>query len=117
MHSSSAYLAEPQALSEPWNLTILGFTMAILLFAAGIVLLVRRQWSFAFYTLASTLLPLSTGSLQSMARYALVIFPLFLIMAMAGRSPWIDRTITALTITLYGWLIAMLTLRVDFALA
>jgi Gpi18-like mannosyltransferase len=113
----AAYLANPLAISEPWNLTILGVTITVMLLAATIVLFLRRQWSFALYTGLSTLLPLTTGSLQSMARYALVVFPLFLILALAGRSHWLDRIITAVTITLYGWLIALLTLRVDFALA
>ena len=52
-----------------------------------------------------------------MARYAVVAFPLFFWLAARGRRPVWDRVILAASITLFGWLTALLTLRVDFALA
>jgi hypothetical protein len=85
--------------------------------AAGIWFLVRRQWSYAAYTLQSAIVPMSSGSLQSMARYALVDFPLFYFLAAVGRTPSHDRTITATFVILLGWLVALFTLRIDFALA
>jgi hypothetical protein len=63
------------------------------------------------------LLPLSTGSLQSIGRYGVVVFPLFLLLSVAGRRPLLDRIIFATFALLLGWLVAMMTLRVDFALA
>lgn len=113
----AAFLGEPATLSLPWNLVAMNFAIALLLLIAGLVLLVRKQYAFGTYALLATLLPLSSGSLQSIGRYALAAFPLFFVLAMAGRSRLVDRVITAVAITLYGWLIAMLTLRVDFALA
>jgi hypothetical protein len=65
----------------------------------------------------SAVVPLSSGSLQSMARYALVDFPLFYFLAAIGRAPARDRTITAAFVILLGWLVALFTLRLDFALA
>jgi Gpi18-like mannosyltransferase len=113
----AAFAAKPQAVGEPWNLLVLNFAVAVLLLAAGIILLARRQWALGAYTLASALLPLSTGSLQSIARYGLVVFPLFLVLAIAGRRSLVDRVVLATNILILGWLIAMMTLRVDFALA
>jgi hypothetical protein len=52
-----------------------------------------------------------------MARYAAVIFPLYIALAFLGRRAWADRTIVAVSIALFGWHVALLTLRVDFALA
>jgi hypothetical protein len=111
------YVTHPQQAGEPWNLLALNFCVAALLLVAGLVLLAKRNWALGAYTLASVLVPLSSGSLQSISRYALVVFPLFFLLAMAGRKPFLDRIIFATSITLYGWLIAMMTLRVDFALA
>ena len=111
------FLSDPRALSEPWNFVAFNFAIAILVLVCGIVLLVRREWAFGVYTLASLMLPLVSGSLQSLSRYALVIFPLFLWLAFLGRSRTIDRVITAISITLFGWFTALFTLRVDFAFA
>jgi hypothetical protein len=46
-----------------------------------------------------------------------VVFPLFLVLAIAGRRSLVDRVVLATNILILGWLIAMMTLRVDFALA
>lgn len=111
------FLADPRQVGEPWNLIALNFGVAVVLLLAGGVLLFRRQWSAGAYALVSVLLPLSTSSLQSIARYALVVFPLFLALAMAGRRPLVDRTLFGTSVFLLGWLVALLTLGVDFALA
>lgn len=62
------FLAHPARVSEPWNFIALNFAMALLLAIASIVLMRQKRWELAAYTLASLLLPLSTGSLQSLAR-------------------------------------------------
>jgi hypothetical protein len=49
--------------------------------------------------------------------YAAVIFLLHIALAFLGRRATADRVIVAISITLFGWLVALLTLRVDFALA
>jgi Gpi18-like mannosyltransferase len=104
-------------LSKPWNFVGLNAAAASLMIIAGVWFLLRRQWSYATYTLLSALVPLSSGSLQSMARYALVDFPLFYWLAAVGRTPSRDRAITATFVILLGWLVALFTLRLDFALA
>jgi hypothetical protein len=115
--SLSALLAQLRHFSEPWNFVALNLAAALLLIGVGVHLLVGREWAFGVYTLTTALLPLSSGSLQSMTRYAVAAFPLFLWLAVRGRQPAWDRAILGVSITLFGWLVALLTLRVDFALA
>jgi Gpi18-like mannosyltransferase len=112
-----SFLRNPSVIGEPWNLIALNFIAALLILAAAIWFLARRDWPLGVYALLSLLLPLSSGSLQSMARYAAVAFPLFIALAFLGRRASIDRVIVAVSIALFGWLVALLTLRVDFALA
>lgn len=104
-------------LSKPWNFVALNIVAALLMMAAGVWFLARRQWSYAAYTLLSVAIPLSSGSMQSLARYAAVDFPLFYWLAGAARTPTRDRALTAIFVILLGWLIALFTLRLDFALA
>lgn len=111
------YLKNPANASEPWNLIAMNFGFGLLLLVAGIALLLQKRWELGAYTLASLLLPLSTGSLQSLGRYAVVVFPLFLWLGTLTRRPVLDRIVFAVLVTLFGWLVAMFTLRVDFALA
>ncbi|HWW61300.1 MAG TPA: hypothetical protein VN181_08030 [Thermoanaerobaculia bacterium] len=112
-----AYITNASAVSEPWNFRAFHFLVALLLVMAGIAWLARREWAFGVYTITSVLLPLSSASLQSMARYALVVFPLFFFLAILGRRPLLDRMMAATLVLLYGWFVALMTLRVDFALA
>jgi Gpi18-like mannosyltransferase len=112
------YLSNPSAASRPWNFVTLHFAVAALLLVAGVAMTITRRpkW-LGLYTLASIALPLSSGSLQSIARYALVVFPLFLWLGYQGRRPLVDKLILGTSATVLGWLVAWLVMRVDFALA
>ena len=112
-----ALVGQLHTFAQPWNLVALNAATALLLVLAALHLLVKREWAFGLYTLGSALLPLASGSFQSMARYAAVAFPLFFWLAARGRTPLWDRVIFATSIILFGWLTALLTLRVDLALA
>ncbi|HEX8153443.1 MAG TPA: hypothetical protein VF698_09975 [Thermoanaerobaculia bacterium] len=111
------YTANPAMLSDPWNFLVLNFVMAVAVLLAALMFLARREWALGLYTLAAILMPLSTGSLQSVSRYAVVIFPIFLLLAMAGRRPNAERVILATSALLLGWFVALFALRVDLALA
>jgi hypothetical protein len=104
-------------ISKPWNFIAMNAAAALLMIAAGVSFLRKRQWSYAAYTLLSVAIPLSSGSLQSMSRYAAVDFPLFYWLAGAFNTPTRDRALTAAFVLLLGWLLALFTLRLDFALA
>jgi Gpi18-like mannosyltransferase len=118
---SAAKLGSPLmhglVISKPWNFVALNLVVALLMIAAGVAFLIRRQWSYAAYTLLSVAIPLSSGSLQSIARYALADFPMFYWLSSVCRTPSRERALTAAFVILLGWLIALFTLRIDFALA
>lgn len=103
--------------SQPWNAILLNCIVAVAVIIAAVSLLVRRQWAFGLYSLISVLVPLTSGSLQSMARYSAVIFPVYLWLAVCGRKPIVDRAVLAVFATLYGAFVVLFALHVDFALA
>jgi hypothetical protein len=104
-------------ISKPWNFVALNVAAGLLMIAAGVSFLIRRQWSFAAYTLLSVAVPLSSGSVQSLARYALVDFPMFYWLAIVCRTSTRDRAVLATFVAILGWMIALFTLRLDFTLA
>jgi Dolichyl-phosphate-mannose-protein mannosyltransferase len=74
----------------------IAFALALLF---SIPLMARRlPWSYTAYALASVvpILFREAGAtpLASVARYVLPIFPLFVLIAVAGRRPWVDRVVT-----------------------
>jgi hypothetical protein len=71
----------------------------LLFFALGLALLKRRRWSEGFYVLLGALIPLSSGLLMSQRRYMWALFPAFILLAIWGEKPWVDRTITVLSLT------------------
>lgn len=111
------YLRHPSQVGMSWNLATFNFLAAMLLLVAALACLRRKQWAFAAYTLLVVIIPLSTGSLQSIGRYALGAFPLFVWLAKVGARPLADRLILTASALLLGWLVAFATLKVDFALA
>lgn len=54
------------------------------------------------YMALSILIPMSTSSLMSMPRFALVLFPMFTILALWGRKPSVNNIIVALSLPLLG---------------
>lgn len=58
--------------------------------------------SYIAYMGLSILMPLCTSSLMSMPRFALVLFPMFAILALWGGRPRINNAIVALSLPLLG---------------
>jgi Gpi18-like mannosyltransferase len=105
----------PLSISVPWNFVALNVAAAVFLVIAGVGLFRERKWAFAAYTLMAVAIPISTGSLQSLARYSMVVFPAFL--WLAAKTEKTERWVAAVFIILLGWMLTMFVLRVDFALA
>ncbi|HEX3052082.1 MAG TPA: mannosyltransferase family protein [Aggregatilineaceae bacterium] len=65
----------------------------------------RRRWPvLALYGVASLAVPFATGQLVSMNRYAVIVVPMYLALAIKGRNPMFDRlwtTISLLLLALY----------------
>jgi Gpi18-like mannosyltransferase len=62
----------------------------------------RLRPSYIAYMALSILVPMSTSSLMSMPRFALVLFPMFAILARWGERPWINNLILAFSLPLLG---------------
>jgi len=78
-----------------------------LTFTALMIAVLAAGWrklrtSAAAYMTLSILVPMSTSSLMSMPRFALVLFPMFTILALWGRRPAINNVIVALSLPLLG---------------
>ena len=63
--------------------------------------------SYAIYTALSIIVPMSTSSLMSMPRFALVLFPLFIILALWGRKPAVHNAIVSFSLPLLGLFTAL----------
>ncbi len=77
--------------SGPHSLVDFAFMLLAVILAALSWKLLRR--SYAVYITALVLFPLMTGSLVSFPRFVLTFFPMFLVMAVEGRRPTLDRAI------------------------
>jgi hypothetical protein len=69
------------------------------------VLIAGWRWlrpSYIAYMALSILIPMSTSSLMSMPRFALVLFPMFAILARWGERPAVNNVIIALSLPLLG---------------
>lgn len=112
------YLISPLTLGAGWDFRLLNFAAVVLALVCCGVLLKRREWGLALFALLSVIIPLSaTILLQSMARYVMVIFPVFIVMGAWGRNPRFDQAIRAILITLMALMTALFGLRVGLALA
>jgi hypothetical protein len=111
------YLGQPLELSFKWNFKAFNFMVAIIAFVCSGVLLKRRQWALGLFTLASIILPLSSGTLQSVPRYMMVVFPIFFVLAEAGRSALVDKIILAVSLSLLAIMTLLCTIIVTLALS
>ena len=81
-------------------------------------MLKRKEWALGLFVLVSIVVPMSTQPLlQSFARYVMVIFPVFIVLATCGRFPRVDQAIRALSIGLLCLMTALLAARVTIAFA
>jgi hypothetical protein len=62
----------------------------------------RLRPSFSAYMALSILVPMSTSSLMSMPRFALVLFPMFVVLALWGGRSWANNAIVAFSLPLLG---------------
>ena len=62
----------------------------------------RMRPSYTAYMVLSILVPMSTASLMSTPRFALVLFPMFATLAIWGGKPWVNNVIVAFSLPLLG---------------
>jgi Gpi18-like mannosyltransferase len=92
-HATSAQIVANQSLE-------IGFTLLIIAVLLGGWH--RLRPSYIAYMGLSILVPMSTSNLMSMPRFALVLFPMFAILARWGERPWVNNVILAFSLPLLG---------------
>jgi hypothetical protein len=111
------YLRNPLDISFRWDFRFLNFLAALMAFACGVVLLKRKQWALATYTLLCVILPLSAMQLQSLTRYTMMAFPIFILLAEAGRSSRIDQIIRTVFVFVLGVMTLLFALHFSMAMS
>jgi uncharacterized membrane protein YhaH (DUF805 family) len=99
------YLMNPALVAPPnggGNFLLLHIAIAALVLACVYKLARRREWVLAFYAFCSALVPLTSQNMVSFTRYAMVVFPVFMTLGIAGESPRIDTTIRTVFLVLFG---------------
>ena len=81
---------------------IIELAFTTLMLAALVASVGRMRWSYWVYMLLSILVPMSTSSLMSMPRFALVLFPMFMMLAVWGARPAVNNAIVAFSLPLLG---------------
>ena len=81
---------------------VLQLSFTALMIAVLLVGWKRLRPSYVAYMALSVLVPMSTSSLMSMPRFALVLFPMFAILARWGDRPWVNNLILAFSLPLLG---------------
>ncbi|MDX6709583.1 MAG: hypothetical protein QOH96_599 [Blastocatellia bacterium] len=114
------YVESPGVIIRDWDLRALNFIVAVLVITCGIILARRKEWAFAFFTIVCIITPLSAAapnSLQSIARYGMVLFPVFFVLARAGTSRLFDQTLQTAFIMFLGILTVCYGLMLTFAMS
>jgi hypothetical protein len=111
------YLIHPHTIIEPWNFNLLNAASALLCLFCVYVLIRRREWALAAYGFMAIFLPLSSGLLQSMDRYALIIFPMYMALGIVAKSERIDTTIRYIFITILGIMTALFAANYTIAVS
>ena len=111
------YLIHPHAILEPWNFNLLNAGSALLCLICVYILIRRREWTLAVYGFLAIFLPMSSGLLQSLDRYALVVFPMYMALAMVAKSERVDTTIRYVFITLLAIMTALFAANYTHAVA
>jgi hypothetical protein len=111
------YLRQPGEIALHWDFKLLNFMSAVIGLACGAALLKRRQFPLAAYALLSLLVALSSALLQSQARYTMVVFPVYMVLATLGRRAKVDQMIRAAFLVLFALMTAMFAAHFTLALS
>jgi hypothetical protein len=113
----TSYLRHPLILADGWDFRIINFLTAVFSLTCGVLLLKQRQWALALYVVLAQVFTLSSLLLQSQARYALVLFPAFMILGRFGDHPRMDQAIRSICMVLLALFTAMFALHMVVAMS
>ena len=98
-----------------WSFDLFNFVTPIFGLICGALLVQKREWALAFFTLACVIVPLTSGTLHSQTRYVMVVFPIYFLLAIAGRKPLVNQTIQAAFVCFLSVLSAFFVFYFTFA--
>jgi hypothetical protein len=92
------------------NVNMLQDVIATIVFIPLVVaVILKMRPAFGMFTLISFLVPLMSSSILSMRRFVLILIPCYIILAVWGRRPWVDRVIVAVSLPLQAYLTILFT--------
>jgi len=109
------YLRQPWEIAVPWNFKLLNFAAALVGFGAVAFWARRRRWALAAYGFLCLFIPLSTQSIQSLARFMMVTFPVCLMLGLLGKRERVHEGLLVALTSLF--LVVTLGLVVGYTFA
>jgi hypothetical protein len=82
---------------------LLDTVFAIAFIPLVIFVLLKFRPSFGLFTLLSFLFPLISGTTASMQRYSLTFIPCYILLALWGKRPWVERVIIGIFLPLQAY--------------
>ena len=104
------FIIHPRAFAG-WGFEPLAIAIVVLVFFCTYMLVKWKEWALAAYSFLSVVLPLSTGTLTSIPRYMMVVFPIYIVLARVKGQQAITFTFTVLL----GLLTVLCALHYTFA--
>lgn len=110
------YLRQPWELAVPWNFKLLNFVAALVGFGAVALWARRRRWALATYVLLCLVVPLSTGSIQSVARFMMITFPVPMALGLLAEREHVHEGLVVTLVALLTAVVATFAAGYTFAL-
>ncbi len=100
----------------PWNFVALNTLYFIIGCAASIYLACRKQWSHALVLLLPLSIAILSGTVSSMGRYLVPLFPFYLVLSAWASSKNLERTVLVVSAMLLSLYVLGYTLHVTAAM-
>lgn len=110
-------LTYPFTLMHPWNFTLLNVAALLLGITIAVRLTLDRRYSWAALVALPLLAALLTGSVLSMCRFTMVLFPIFFELGRLTHSVRAERIVTLLFASLLALMTALYAAHVTSAMA
>jgi Gpi18-like mannosyltransferase len=92
------------------NVNVLQDIVATLIFLPLVIaVIIKMRPSYGIFTLLLFLLPIYGGNVVSMRRYILMLVPCFMLLALWGKHPWVDRLVIGISLPLQAYLTILFT--------
>lgn len=108
---------KPMLLMSDWNFSALHLALLALAFVSVCILFRRRAYALATLVAVPLLAAVLTGTLLSVSRFVLVLYPVHLILALYAGTPTRERIALVLLVALCALMTAMYALHITAAMA